>query len=462
MHGRMMRILGQHRSTALLGCLTAMAFGTYRASANANPFSSLPLYVGAENREYRLRFPARIRLPGYGKPTDRSVSEAIQRQIKHLAGPMHFGAKWITSPKSTYSVRNLRITRMAGPLARYQAEYDYEGVIVGPLAMPSEIEVVIALQPERLYEDSRKGLAPDEGSSCTSWHYPGPKEFWYFWSPARPGCKLVPGKDFARVPARIEPLPAARDTRPEYGRMPDAEGVIPISVYFGMNESLGQGNPYLSTDDGASPYRDTAEELEKLGFRRTKPKQTRPLSRLTEDFEKDVSAGGRAARIRVRLYFGDTRYQSPTSRAFYAAIRPALENDAVVIYSGHSGLGQNMSLTRIARATGKPIRLDPSRYQLIFFDSCSSYEYFNEEYFRAKSTPSDPAGTRGLDIITNGLETNFNQGGGRAKSLIRAVHAWAVTAKATPYSELLDSFPGRTLTGVLGDEDNPAYFPAAR
>lgn len=108
-------------------------------------------------------------------------------------------------------------------------------------------------------------------------------------------------------------------------------------------------------------------------------------------FEKKVkvSIGGAAPTdltIRLETYYGAE--EDPTPH-----VRGIKEGD-VFIYNGHSYLGSGP--------------LDPSNYsadsftggyQLFWFDSCISYNYYDQDFFTLKR-----GGSQNLDIIVNGLE----------------------------------------------------------
>ena len=109
--------------------------------------------------------------------------------------------------------------------------------------------------------------------------------------------------------------------------------------------------------------------------------------------------------MKIRMWYGDTdTYQG---RAFHHFYSQSLSSASVVIYAGHSGLGEYLSPEAIYRRSGLKLNLPKERYQILFFNGCNSYPYYNLEYFAKKSTEQDPNGTKNLDIITNGLPTYF-------------------------------------------------------
>lgn len=108
-------------------------------------------------------------------------------------------------------------------------------------------------------------------------------------------------------------------------------------------------------------------------------------------FEKKVkvSIGGGAPKdltLRIETLFGADEDPAPHRRA--------LQRGDVVLYNGHSYIGYGPLDPDKFRDT--PF---PSTYQMFFFDSCVSYNYYEKDFFTLKE-----GGSKNLDLITNGLE----------------------------------------------------------
>ncbi len=108
-------------------------------------------------------------------------------------------------------------------------------------------------------------------------------------------------------------------------------------------------------------------------------------------FEKKVKvvADGAAPRdltIRIETLFGADEDPTPHRRA--------LSRGDVVLYNGHSYIGYGP----LDPDNFRNVRF-PGTYQMFFFDSCVSYNYYEKDFFLLKE-----GGSKDLDLITNGLE----------------------------------------------------------
>lgn len=97
--------------------------------------------------------------------------------------------------------------------------------------------------------------------------------------------------------------------------------------------------------------------------------------------EKDLT-------LRIETLFGSEEDPTPHKRA--------IKRGDVVIYNGHSYIGYGPLDPDNFRESSFP----GSSYQVLFFDACVSYNYYENDYFKLKA-----GGSQNLDMITNGLES---------------------------------------------------------
>lgn len=127
--------------------------------------------------------------------------------------------------------------------------------------------------------------------------------------------------------------------------------------------------------------------------------------------------------IQLRTFYGDDggsiRDRQGARQRYLEAFRTA----DLFVYNGHSYLGEGA--------------LDPSLYrpgdfstgyQLFFFNSCSSFNYFGREFIDMK-----PGGSQNLDVVVNGLRSGIEKSGDVVARFLLGV------LELKSYEELLSS-----------------------
>lgn len=239
-------------------------------------------------------------------------------------------------------------------------------------------------------------------AKCTSPHYLDRAEFWYFYDPFRDGCYQFRTEPLARgYTLRIRPAAQANpNLSPDLDVIRGDNGngdVFYLTIFNGFYESNVK-----SSDEGRRAYRKLNQTLKRMGFLETSLSlhADRPANRL----EKWVNVRGKNRLIRIDHFLSETS-MSESVITFAKRFQKALYESDVLIYSGHSGLGGNLdiaSLNRKLQENGHPkIKFNQSKKQIFFFDSCSSYSYYLDQ-FRGKKAAGK------IDILTNGLSSYFD------------------------------------------------------
>ncbi len=103
---------------------------------------------------------------------------------------------------------------------------------------------------------------------------------------------------------------------------------------------------------------------------------------LRVDVDGKLLRSGRA--VRLHAFVGVTDVLGPTPPRHWPILRAGLKHDDIIVYAGHSGVGENFRLQRIladahlsAAAFAREFRSAP--FQLIAFLSCFSYMYFGRD-----------------------------------------------------------------------------------
>ncbi len=145
--------------------------------------------------------------------------------------------------------------------------------------------------------------------------------------------------------------------------------------------------------------------------------------------------------IQLRAYFGHANSTTP--------YKTAIKNSDVFLYNGHSMIGYG------------PLDPDnftaadfPSSYQILFIDSCVSYNYYEADYI-----PLKKGGTKNLDLITNAVEAPSYQSGYALGQFISKL----IDGSQASYLDLLGSAEatGDGMRVVDGELDN-VYTPTKK
>ncbi len=427
-------------------------------------------YSGANSTEASLRFSHWVDLDE-GERSLREVREKIEFQLDHLFGPLS-ESPVAGAPKLDHEIPEASIKIVQRSDGTWMARYNYSGTVVlqnGPL---SQAHFVLPNDPGTIFatsEENKRGMK----NPCTHDYYQDVTDFWYFWSPARPGCSQVlkGRRDYNQLKAQVIRRPNSRQTYPEYRLLPDRNKRVVITLLMGKAEPHRFRSPYDSNasayDENAENFQLMAEELEALGFKSrvwSLPKIQSVVKQRTNPypFVQEFSLkydGERAREIIVNLVYAQTEIDRRSSTGFHYFFEHALERSAIMIYDGHSALGGNLDIQRVRQAEGNVFRinLNKKRYQIFFLNSCTSYAYFNDMFFAMKQIPGsrDRKGSRFLDVLTTGLETAFQGSVATNLALIKAVHTWALAGEQTSYQTLAEEMENGNLFGVNGDEDNP-------
>jgi hypothetical protein len=142
--------------------------------------------------------------------------------------------------------------------------------------------------------------------------------------------------------------------------------------------------------------------------------------------------------LRIETLFGADEDPEPHRRA--------VKRGDVVVYNGHSYIGYGPLDPDHFRASSFP-----ASYQLFFFDSCVSYNYYEKDFFTLK-----PGGSKVLDIITNGIEAPEYRSGEMQGNLIGKL----LDGSMPSYQALLASASETDSLRVVDGEIDNTYHPS--
>jgi len=418
------------------------------------------LYTAKNSSEANMKFSHWVEMQSMRPPTTEMIREQIERQLTHLFGPMS-NHPYPAVPRGDHKLRIYKPRLIAE--ATYRISYNYSGTIVLKNGPSQFYEVLLPNNPDEIYQKGFSG----EINPCTDEHYQSEGDFWYFWNPFQKDCPLKEKNDFSRIKAEIVRKENETISFPDYARLvrptKNQTYEIPIRIFLGMDDPTNLQNPNQSKDVNARTFLSIRDFLISNNYNKSDLDLSshpdlqniiRNRMGYLEEFRKTLNSKGRRIEIAIELYFGPTGIQE-NSKVFHYLFKNSIEAGSVLIYDGHSGLGGHLNIENIESIEKFKIQFDQNQYQIFYFNSCSSYPYYNTMYFEQKKSALDPKGTLNLDILTNGLSTYFSVLDRSSLSLITAIEYWASGEAMISYQQLAKKIDSGNLFGINGDEDNP-------
>ncbi|MBG08267.1 MAG: hypothetical protein CME68_05880 [Halobacteriovoraceae bacterium] len=448
------------------------------------PISSSFSYYGRYATEAKLTFKAEVeffskkrvtlKLVKSDKRLNRHIHKVIKKQVEHLMGYFQsssvgkiIGSKG--SPGEEFTIDTLSVKKSRSK-NNWVLTYFFDGKAAFEkkvFGSKKSIQIPLRLpkNPKTIYKLSKKGTK----TPCTDEEYNSQEDFFYFWDIYKKGCPLK--KDFKNVPlitASLKPLKNTRWSYPEYDKIYGDNGNgrdLIIYTFFGYMDSLKDTDRPNRKDESYQAYQKVKKTLIKRGMKvvrqedsfRIYPEDVPYSKRFSENEDFDIYDGanyistlskkirfrGKSINLKINLILADTDINSE-DETFHHYYEKALRNADIIEYEGHSGLGANLSLKKLDIK-----RLNKKKYQLYFFNACSTYKYFNNEYLKAKG------GSENLDIILSGLPTYGDSASNNSLAFLETfLEAKSLTFQ-TIVSRIEDSSDGGPyLYSVVGDHDN--------
>ena len=467
-------------------------------------------YYGYRSTEAMLSFSATIVGPLSSEPSlsglnqegplrDEAI-ELVRLQTQHLMGIFQsesfikeFGYAGVLGEKENEKIIFTNIGE-ANILGWKKLHYDFETVVVfdkrafGNKNYERAIQRVplkLPLSPHLIYSESvkiRKVAKKDEFvvfNPCTDKDFNVEEYFWYFCDPDKRGCSLKNDHEkVLRIDGRLERLKSTHISYPEYDRLYGDNGNaenLDISIFIGyIDEPASLSGADSSKkikirkrDEAYDAFELVVEQLQLWDFAVTEAqdgfrvyrdanrdgkyrfvKGTNFLRTLERRTQTEV---GQSMNVRVHILLADTDINSSDYTFHYYAV-PAMEAADIFIYDGHSGLGSNLDLRG---KDFKTVQFNPHKYQIFFFNGCSTYPYFGGTFSRAKG------GSENLEVITSGLQTFAETSFSNSLAFL----GYFLDGKTRTYQQILENIDKSNyenssekeftyLIGVSGDEDN--------
>lgn len=430
-----------------------LALGLVLINSNAEAkVKERKLYVGSNSTEAILEFQGLIEYNSKAvNPNLSTIKNHIEAQLEHIVGPMS-EAEYTSVPKGNHSVTNIKEVSRTTTTIKYS--YLYKGTAVVENGPMKTYPITIPVNPKTIYKKAMVG----NYNPCTDDHYQSEGDFWYFWSPERSGCKLIKGKDYLIINSKMTRIANSKLSYPEYQNLKDKNGKVSIHILFGMDDPTTGRNPLKSKDINAYNYREIRNSFIKKGYT-SKVWTNTDISKVVKSLDGEAPYVETLTKgiFEVRFFFGPSGIDED-ALGFHWFYKNAIETASIMIYSGHSGLGGHLDLESIEANLREEIKFNTKKYQIFFFDSCTSYRYYNTQYLDRKITNNDPLGTKKLDIFVNGLATLFSampqSVGGLVGAVEKALDLSLNKNIFVSYQSIAKEIDTNNLFGIVGDEDN--------
>ena len=265
--------------------------------------------------------------------------------------------------------------------------------------------------------------------------------YWYYYRPNETGCKLA-AEDVIKPRATVRVSPEnTKNTYPEYDQL-WSDDVLSVVAIFGKVEDGAKDD----SDRGIWSHAQFVSTMRnELPNAKVTPASTpaRPGIETPDVTIESTLANGK--KVKITSFLVDNVRQGG---AAFEARYNALSGDAdVIVYNGHAGLGQNV------RALARMGTFKPAKYQIVYMNGCDTFAYVDGTLAetRARLNPTDPTGTKFMEILTNSMPPNWDSLPNNTISLVRDLMNVAAPVK---YADLLAHFDQSGFVTVTGDEDN--------
>lgn len=341
---------------------------------------------------------------------------------------------------------------------RIELPYRYQGlwIVSKSIARSGQFSLPVPLSMEDVYTHDWKNCGDSDPDHQT------PSFYWYFWDPERPGCSHRENREYMTATVRLgRATPNQTRTFPEYKKL--IEGGLRMTIAFGYATDPADPNPSADPDVGVAEYRaftgafrrKWGQVLSSSPIRQGEYRSSmKPNLIIGERFEGKIEG----VQVVVNVVVAAGIDQMEVFAKSYAH-----DHDDVFAWFGHSRVGGAFD----AQTFRGMLRRDPDyyslspNYQVIYWGGCNSYSYYTLPFFELRAQTSqgrDPKGTKGLDIIANGLPSYFMLNAQNALITANAFLGWS---NPTSYQSLIQSVESTAsrmgvlvLAAVLGDEDN--------
>ncbi len=309
---------------------------------------------------------------------------------------------------------------------------------------PTSVDLVF---PRDMSYSEIEKFATDYGHSCVDFgaHDVDSGSMWYYYRPLRSGCSMAAERVFkVRASASLSPINTT-GMFPEYDKVWE-DGALNVVAIFGKYED----NATTSSDAGIAAYNAFVASMktELSRYTVTSTPATVPSSPGVNatDIEWNATLPG-GKKIRVNALLTDNVRTALGTTAFRTRYENLSTRADFIVYNGHAGLGANV------RALSRSGKWVAGQYLIMFENGCDTYAYVDGSILTAHAAvnPDDPAGTKYVDIVTNGMPAYFSSMPAASMAMFRGL-VGVDTPKT--YEQIFANVDRSQVVLVTGEHDN--------
>jgi hypothetical protein len=265
--------------------------------------------------------------------------------------------------------------------------------------------------------------------------------YWYYYRPEQAGCTLAADDVVkARATVRISPE-NTKNTYPEYDKV-WSDDVLEVVSIFGKVEDGATTDADRGVWSHGHFVSTMRHELPNAVVTPATTPESPGVANPDVTIESTLPNG---KKLKITSFLVDNVREG--GAAFEQRYNELSGDADVIVYNGHAGLGQNV------RALAHMGTFKPGKYQIVYMNGCDTFAYVDGTLAqtRARLNPSDPTGTKFMEILTNSMPPNWDSLPNNTISLVQDLLKEDAPVK---YTDLLSHFDQSGFVTVTGDEDN--------
>jgi hypothetical protein len=308
---------------------------------------------------------------------------------------------------------------------------------------PTKVDLVF---PKDMSYSAIEKFATDYGHACVDWgaHDVDSGSMWYYFRPSQSGCSLAADRVVKTTASATLSPNNTTGMFPEYDKVWE-DGSLNVVAIFGKYEDGA-----TSGDAGIDGYNAfvAAMKTELSRYTVTSTPATVPnapgVSATDIEWNATLPDG---KKIKVNALLTDNVLNALGTSAFRTRYEGLSTRADFIVYNGHAGLGANV------RALARSGKWVTGQYLIMFENGCDTYAYVDGSILTAHAAVNadDPAGTKYVDVINNGMPAYFSSMPTATMALFRGL---ANRDAPRTYEQIFASIDRAQVVMVTGEQDN--------